>query len=36
VNLPHDLKDYTAPPDFDAGLAYDIFWLGLIILAIIL
>ena len=35
MNLPSDLKDYTAPDEL-SGLAYDLFWVGLIILAIIL
>jgi hypothetical protein len=36
--LPDDLKNYTAPRtfDLDAGIAYDLFWVALIVALFIL
>ena len=39
MNLPHDLKNYRAPDAFriiEASVAYDLFWIGLIVACIVL
>ncbi len=39
MELPSDLKHYRAPDAFqlfEASVAYDIFWIGLIVMACIL